>query len=196
MSEAAANPLLNWGGPTPPWDRIRAAHLEPAVDAVLAQARAQVQAVIDAGEHSWADFAAPLERIDARLHEAFSPGGHLHSVCNDEAWRAAYEACLPKLTEYATQMGQNRALYEGWQALAEREDLDPAQRKLVDNTLRDFRLSGVDLPPAQQQRYALSSPLVAALRRPGEQIEPAPELPALGDGSASGDGGAPPSSPA
>ena len=51
-------------------------------------------------------------------------------------------------------------------------------------------------PHAQQQRYALSSPLVAALRRPGEQIEPAPELPALGDGSASGDGGAPPSSPA
>ncbi len=154
MSEAAANPLLNWGGPTPPWDRIRAAHLEPAVDAVLAQARAQVQAVIDAGEHSWAGFAAPLERIDARLHEAFSPGGHLHSVCNDEAWRSAYEACLPKLTEYATQMGQNRALYAGWQALAKREDLDPAQRKLVDNTLRDFRLSGVDLPPAQQQRYA------------------------------------------
>lgn len=147
------NPLLTWRD-IPDWSAIRPEHLEPAVDEVLADARSTVEALLQAGDFSWEGFAAPLERIDNRIHKAFSPGSHLHSVNNTTEWREAYEACLPKLTAYSTEMGQNSALCDAWKKLSEQDGLSPSQRKLVQNTLRDFRLSGVDLPESEKQRYA------------------------------------------
>ncbi|MGB1557851.1 MAG: M3 family metallopeptidase [Oceanococcaceae bacterium] len=148
------NPLLDWNGPTPPWADIRPEHLEAALDVVLAEGRAEVEAVLRSGDSSWQGLGAPLERIENRIHKAFSPGSHLHSVHNTAEWRAAYEACLPKLTAYSTEMGQNTALCEAWKALASRDDLSPEQAKIAANALRDFRLSGVDLPADKKARFA------------------------------------------
>lgn len=169
------NPLLNWTD-TPPWADIQPQHLESAMDAVLTEARAEVARLLKSGDFTWNGFGAPLERLDNRIHKAFSPGAHLHSVNNTPEWRAAYEACLPKLTEYATEMGQNTALCEAWKTLAAEPGLPDAARKLADNVLRDFRLSGVDLPNDKKQRYAEIQQRLAELsNRFGSQLIDATE---------------------
>ena len=76
--------------------------------------------------------------------------------CNSTELRAAYEACLPKLSEYWTEMGQNKPLFEAYDALAKSPaaaNLDVAQKTILEHALRDFRLSGIDLPAEQQKRY-------------------------------------------
>nr|MBV6629776.1 M3 family metallopeptidase [Oceanococcus sp. HetDA_MAG_MS8] len=148
------NPLLDWQGPVPPWADIQPAHLEPAVDAILQRSRDAIAALLQQDSFTWDNFGAPLEELEQQLHEAFSPGAHLHSVNNTEEWRAAYEACLPKLTAYSTEMGQNPQLFAAWKALSEQPNLSPEQRQIVDHSLRDFRLSGVDLEPASKARFA------------------------------------------
>jgi len=150
------NPLLEMSD-LPPFRAIEPAHVEPAIDALLAHNRAEVARLLEAGAApSWDSLVAPLEALDDRLSRTWSPVGHMNAVVNGPELRAAYEACLPKLSDYATEMGQNEALYQAFQALrdgAEYATLDTAQQKVIDNTLRDFRLSGVALPPAQKARY-------------------------------------------
>ncbi len=97
-----------------------------------------------------------LDELHARLGQAWSPVSHLNAVCNSPELRAAYEACLPKLSAYWTELGQNRALFDAYQALAQSAEaahFEVAQATILDHALRDFRLSGIDLPPAEQQRY-------------------------------------------
>lgn len=148
------NPLLDWQGDVPPWAQIRPEHLEPAVDAVLQRSREAIAELLKQKQFCWDNFGAPLEELEQQLHEAFSPGAHLHSVHNTPEWREAYEACLPKLTAYSTEMGQNPALFAAWKALSEQVDLSPEQRQTVEHSLRDFRLSGVDLAPEPKARFA------------------------------------------
>ncbi len=156
MENSMSNPLLDLTG-LPPFDAIRPEHVEPAIDAILADNRAAVAALLErGGAFTWESLVVPLEALQDRLDRAWSPVGHLNAVVNSEPLRAAYNACLPKLSDYATEMGQNRRLFEAFRALREGPEfvrLDTAQRKLVENTLRDFRLAGVDLPSEQQSRF-------------------------------------------
>jgi len=147
------NPLLEMTG-LPPFSRIRPEHVEPAVDQVLAECRAGI-AELTAGSElpTWERFVEPLEELDDRLTSIWSPVGHLNAVMNSDELRQAYNACLPKLTAYGTEVGQNRALFEGYRAVAAEEHLDGAQRKLLENALRDFHLSGVDLPEDKKARF-------------------------------------------
>ena len=97
-----------------------------------------------------------LDELDARLGRAWSPVSHLNAVCNSAELRAAYEACLPKLSDYSTELGQNPELFAAYRALAASPaaaGFDLAQKTILEHSLRDFRLSGIDLPPAGQQRY-------------------------------------------
>lgn len=150
------NPLLNARG-LPAFAHIRPEHVEPAIDAVLAENRATVERLLDAGDHyTWANLVQPLEAMDERLNRIWSPVSHLNSVANSESLRAAYNACLPKLSDYATEMGQNERLFRAFKSIAEGAEypaLDRAQRKIIDNALRDFHLSGIDLPPDRKARY-------------------------------------------
>ncbi len=147
------NPLIDMPG-LPPFGRILPEHVEPAIDTLLALNRARIQALTQAeAPATWENFIEPLEVLGDALERAWSPVSHLNAVMNTEALRAAYNACLPKLSAYGTEVGQNRALFEGYRAVATQEHLDATQRKLLANALRDFHLSGVDLPPAQQSRY-------------------------------------------
>jgi oligopeptidase A len=98
----------------------------------------------------------PLEELDDRLNKTWSPVRHLHSVLDSAALRVAYNACLPKLSDYHTEVSQHEGLYRAYQHIAdgsEYEQLDPAQCKVIDDALRDFKLSGIALPRKQRDRY-------------------------------------------
>ena len=150
-----SNPLLEWDT-LPPFSRIRPEHVEPAVDAVLKDNRAAFERLGKLPAPTWRDFIEPQEALADRLHRAWAPVGHLNAVLSSPELRAAYNACLARLADYDTELGQNEALQRGYQALksgAEWKDYSPAQRKLITDTLRDFRLAGVDLPAEKKARF-------------------------------------------
>lgn len=147
------NPLLASPG-LPAFAEIRPDHVEPAIDACLEACRAEIARLTkEIDVPTWENFVEPLDEVDDRLNRVWSPVGHLNGVMNSDPLRAAYNACLPKLSDYSTEVGQNEALFHAYQAVASLEHLDPAQRKLLDNLLRDFHLSGVDLPAEKKARY-------------------------------------------
>ena len=105
---------------------------------------------------TWDNFVQPLEDINEGLSKTWSPVSHLNAVKDSEALRREYETCLPKLSAYHADLGQNEKLYLGFKRIkegAEFESLCRAQRKIVDNALRDFRLMGVELPAAKKKRF-------------------------------------------
>jgi len=148
------NPLLEQTG-LPAFSRIHPEHVEPAIDHLLAENRRCVAELLDTVKQpSWHDLVEPIEEWEDRLGRVWSPVSHMNAVVNSEDLRAAYNACLPKLSDYGTEMGQNEGLFGAYKAVAAgKEELDDAQRKVLDNALRDFHLSGVDLPPAEKARF-------------------------------------------
>lgn len=153
----ATNPLLQ-AFDLPPYSAIRPEHVEPAVEQILADNRAAMSRLLEqqAADPSWDGLVLALDELGARLGRAWSPVSHLNAVCNSAELRAAYEACLPKLSEYWTEIGQNQPLFQAYQALAESPaaaGFDVAQKTILEHALRDFRLSGIDLPAEQQKRY-------------------------------------------
>ncbi len=150
------NPLLETTE-LPQFSKIKPEHIEPAIDTLLDQARNTVTQSLQQNQHyHWHNLVEPIDDAEDRLNKAWSPVSHLNSVLNSEAIRNAYNACLPKLSAYSTEMGQNKELYQAYKQLAdsdEFETLDIAQQKIIRNALRDFHLSGIDLPENQQQRY-------------------------------------------
>ncbi|WP_010488116.1 oligopeptidase A [Pseudomonas sp. S9] len=152
-----SNPLLQ-NFDLPPYSSIRPEHVEPAVDTILAENRAAITELLEqhAEAPSWAALVLALDELNGRLERAWGPVSHLNAVRNNAELRQAYEACLPKLSEYFTEIGQNRRLFEAYKALSsspESKGYDVAQQTILQHTLRDFRLSGIDLPEAEQQRY-------------------------------------------
>ena len=142
------NPLLA-DVTLPAFSKILPEHVEPALDTVLQQARQTVADLLDSTEKpSWQSLVIPMEEVDASIHQVWSPVSHLNSVMNSDALRVAYNACLPKLSKFSTELGQNEDLYKAYKTLADSEQyqlLDIAQKKVIDNAVRDFRLSGVEL---------------------------------------------------
>ena len=152
------NPLLQ-PYDLPPFSAIRPEHVQPAIEQILADNRAGIQAILkDQGQNpTWAGLVLAMDELNDRLGAAWSPVSHLNAVCNSAELREAYEACLPALSAYSTEMGQNRALFQAFEALAHSPqvaDFDQAQLTILEHSLRDFRLSGIDLPEAEQKRYA------------------------------------------
>ena len=153
----ADNPLLQ-SFDLPPYSLIKPEHIEPAVDTILADNRAALAKLLSEqdAQPTWQGFVLALDELGERLGRAWSPVSHLNAVCNSPELRKAYEACLPKLSEYWTELGQNRDLFNAYQALATGPDAagyDVAQKTILEHTLRDFRLSGIDLPADKQKRY-------------------------------------------
>lgn len=151
-----SNPLLDMRG-LPLFSRIRPEHVEPAVDQVLADNRACIIELLQPDrEHSWEALVVPLEALEHRLARTWSPVSHLNAVANVEALRAAYNTCQAKLSAYATEVGQNESLYRALRSIADSPayyGLSTAQKRVVDNALRDFRLSGVHLEPSDKARF-------------------------------------------
>src|SRR5438270_379468 len=149
------NPLLDFSALSRFQD-LKPEHVTPALEELLAQGRATTAAVIDASA-SWDAFVAPLEDANERVARAWGQVSHLHAVLDSPALRAAYNANLPKISQYWTELGQNPLLFEKYRALRESAEfvqLSEARRKIVDNALRDFRLGGAELPPQEKARFA------------------------------------------
>jgi oligopeptidase A len=142
-------------GPLPAFGRIEAGHALPALQEVLAENRARLAELTMQTAPTFASLVVPVEELGYRLNRVFSPIGHLNAVANSTEMREAYNACVPLLTEYSSELGQNDALQAAYAYVLEHEGptLEPAQRKVLENALRDFRLAGVDLPPQKKTRY-------------------------------------------
>lgn len=140
--------------------------VEPAIDQLLLEHRQAVEQLATQSQPTWQSFALPLEALDDKLSAAWSPVSHLNAVMNSEAWRQAYNACIPKLSALATEMGQHEGLFQAWQRLRDSEayaQLNTAQQQAVTNALRDFRLSGIGLAAEQKQEFAKVSERLSTL---------------------------------
>ena len=155
-----SNPLLKTDS-LPLFSQIRAEHVVPAMEQVLTESKAAIESLVESfakGTPVTRDtLLRPLDDIDDRLNSVWSPVSHLNAVVNSDELREAYNACLPKLSEYSTWVGQNKGLDEAYKALQDSDEyqqhLTQAQRKVVDNAVRDFHLSGVDLPEDKKKRF-------------------------------------------
>ena len=159
MTDRFANPLLGAlmsPGALPRFTAIRPEHVEPAVDATLAANRAAIELLAVVESPAWDSFVQPIEDMNERLSRLWSPVAHLNAVMNNDVLRAAYNACLPKLSAYGTDLKQDERLYRAYKAVAARPDyvtLSVAQKKIIENILRDFRLSGAELNATDKARF-------------------------------------------
>lgn len=127
-------------------------------EALLNTARQSVAAVVAcAAEPSWQNLMAPLEEIDDQIGRFWAPLSHCHSVLSGDAWRSAYSACLPLLTAYNSEVGQNRPLFERVKQLADSAEftaLNGPRQQAIRHMLRDFTLSGVALEGDDAARFS------------------------------------------
>lgn len=160
------NPLLDFSG-LPRFADFQPAQVKPAVDQLLAENRALIaQLSADPAPPSWDNFVGPLENANERLHRAWGQVGHLNAVMNSPELREAYNASLPQITQYHTELGQHEGLYRKFKALRASSGfaaLGAAQQKIIDNELRDFRLGGAELSAQHKQRYTEISDRLSTL---------------------------------
>jgi oligopeptidase A len=143
------------GTQLPSFDRFRAGEVEPTIRELLQRSRGEV-AHLEAQPHPTFDNTVlPLEQLSHRLSRTWSPISHLNGVLNSDELRASYNACLPLLTNYWTDLAQSEPLYRAYNAIAANESssLDGAQRRVLERALEDFRLAGVGLPLERKQRF-------------------------------------------
>jgi len=167
------NPLLQ-AEPLPAFSQIQPENVLPGVEYVLEEYRKAIVAIINDGKpHTFATVMLPQETMKQHLEKIWSPISHLHSVKDSEELRKVYSAALEKITEFTTEMGQNRDLYLTVKAVAESTEfpgLNRAACTLVDDALRDFRLSGVALEEPARTRFKEISNELAQL---GSEFEEA-----------------------
>ncbi|MDH2925433.1 oligopeptidase A [Nicoletella semolina] len=150
-----SNPLLNVSG-LPKFSQIKPEHIQPAIQQLLEECRRTIEQVAQIDQPTWGNFYMPQAMVSDKLSRAWSPVGHLNSVKNSPELRDAYQACLPLLSEYSTWAGQHQGLYQGYLKLKnspEFANYSIAQQKAIENSLRDFELSGISLPQEKQKRY-------------------------------------------
>jgi len=150
------NPLLDFAG-LPRFDAITPEHVGPAIRELIAENRKLVADLSTAkSQPSWDAFMQPLTDAGERLGRAWGIVGHMHSVMDVPEWREAYNALLPEITGYYAELGQNEAIFARVKALRESPEyatLSPTRRRIIDNDLRDFRLSGAELPEDKKPRF-------------------------------------------
>lgn len=154
MSESS-NPLLS-NFDLPPFSEIKAEHIKPAIESLIGQCRDKIEEVLSRPTQDWQSLVVEIDQVNDTFSRAWSPVSHLNSVLSSDEWRDAYESCLPLLSEYSTWVGQHKGLYQAYYDYAQSEpfqQLTDAQKKVINNALRDFKLSGIDLPKEQQVRY-------------------------------------------
>jgi oligopeptidase A len=141
----------------PRFDEIQSVHVAPAMDELLAQAEAAVRVAETVTPVTWERFIVPMEDALEKVARAWSQVAHLEAVVTTPALREAFNAQLPRVTRLWSALDQNPALYEQYRTLAasaDAADYGEARLKVLANALRDFRLGGAELPPAQKARFA------------------------------------------
>src|SRR5690606_26359189 len=160
------NPLLDFSD-LPAFDRIEPAHIAPALDVLLAEARAALERAVDPLlPATWENVVVPLEDATEKLGRAWGVVGHLNSVADSPPLREAYNANLPRVTQFWTELAQDTRLFARYKALRaspEFDRYDRARRKIIENALRDFRLGGAELVSPARERFAEIQDRAAAL---------------------------------
>lgn len=140
----------------PDFAAIEYAEIETQLDVLLERARETIRSLEKIETPSWDNFMHPQEQLNNELDLFWSPVSHLNSVLNSDELRATHNACLPKLRELSTEVGQNERLYDLTVLLqnsAEYQQLTAAQKKIIDNSVRDFKLGGVSLDKENKERF-------------------------------------------
>lgn len=149
------NPLLE-PGTLPAFSKISPEMIEPAISELIAQNRSAIADLAKQENPDWNSLIEPLELMNDHLEKAWSPVRHLNSVKSSTELRDAYNNCLPMLSEYATEISQNRDLYQAYRIIAESSDyaeFSQAQQKTISDALLHFRLGGVELEGDARLRY-------------------------------------------
>ena len=170
----ATNPLLE-NHELPPFELFEPAHIAPAMTALIDAAKATIAAKLDQpGPATWGTVIEPIEQQSRLLDNAWALFGHLNSVQDSPSLRAAYGLALNQITEFSTWLGQHPGLFKAYEQIHQQPEfatLAPAEQEAVRQALLDFRLSGIDLPSDQQQRYAqLQSELAQLQQKYSEQV--------------------------
>jgi oligopeptidase A len=150
-----SNPLLDTSS-LPRFAELSPDQVVPALSELIAAHRQKLEALLDATpEPDFDSLVAPLEEMEHELSRVWSPVSHLQGVLGSREWRKAYNAALPLLTEYGTDLSQNVRLQRAYAAVEKQlpDDVSPAQKSVVAHALRNFRLAGVDLPEADKSRF-------------------------------------------
>ena len=139
----------------PAFSQIRTDEIEPTIRQLLSEHRERLAQLLVQQEPTFTSLVVPLEEMQHRLSRTWSPIGHMNGVVNSDALRAAYNACLPLLVGWNTELAQNEQLYRAYSRILEKEGatLTGAQRKLLEHALRDFKLAGVALPLERKERF-------------------------------------------
>ena len=149
------NPLLDQTG-LPAFTQITPDLIQPAIAIILQQNRDLIKQLENQTEINWENFIQPLELMDERLSKAWSPVRHLNSVKSSEDLREVYNQCLPLLSEYSTEIGQNQKLYQAYRSISESDKfatLSQAQRKTITDSIKHFELAGVGLSGEAKKAY-------------------------------------------
>jgi len=150
------NPLLDFSG-LPRFAEIKTEHITPAVDELLTRNRVLTEKLLaDTAPPTWQNFVQPFEDAHEHLSRAWGQVGHLNMVMNSPELREVYNANLPKVTQYYAELSQNLALFQKYKAIRNSSDyeaLSTAQKKVIENELRDFRLGGAELPEDKKARF-------------------------------------------
>ncbi len=150
------NPLLDFSC-LPRFDIIEPGHVAPAIRQLLDENRALLARLQQPdAPATWDDFVTPMTDAGERLSRAWGVVVHLHGVNDVPEWREAYNALLPEVSRFFAELGQNLALFAKLKALAassEYATLSPTRQRIVAHDLRDFRLSGAELPEDRKPRF-------------------------------------------
>jgi oligopeptidase A len=148
-----SNPLLDFTD-LPLFDRIRAEHVAPAVDALLTECEQALETAVAPGfPAQWQALAATLDTATEKLGRAWGAVSHLNGVADTPELRAAYNEALPRVTEFWTRLGSDERLYAKYKAI-DAQQLNPAQRQAHQNAIRNFVLGGAELSGPAKVRYA------------------------------------------
>ena len=157
-AELQKNPLISFGRGICTYSEVKPSDIEPAIDFLLNQAEMAVTHAVDPRTPaSWDDLLEPLEDATEELSRAWGVISHLNSVADTPELRAAYGEMMPKVTAFFSSLGQNIALYQKFKELSQSPGyakLSTAQKKVIENSLRDFRLGGAELADTQKPRFA------------------------------------------
>jgi len=149
------NPLLNPGA-LPAFSKITPDLIQPAITRLIEKNRETIAELSKQEQPDWDKLIKPLSLMNDRLEKAWSPVRHLNSVKSSPELRDAYNACLPLLSEYSTEVSQNHALYTGYRNISESSafaEFSAAQQKTITDALLHFRLGGVELEGGDRRRY-------------------------------------------
>jgi oligopeptidase A len=158
MSEKATildNPLLQGSG-LPAFADIKPEQVVPAFNQLLTELDRELTKLESEVQPTWSGLVEPLEKITERLSWSWGVVSHLMGVKNSPELREAYEAVQPQVVQFSNKLSQSQPIYNAFKALRNSNDwdnLDSAQKRIVEAAIRDAELSGVGLQGEAKERF-------------------------------------------